>query len=1245
MCNNDAEKLDKDGLYKMIVAYGRGVQQVNHDANVNVLFGKSVETTKVLTGLTRMLSYGNPKGTTSHVATKVYTSDVMPSNYIKVNIRSLEEIEELSIGGTDFQAYVKREKLAGKSLMLAIPDDADPLVRRLHREGFFNMVHGVRHDGSSALGGDCHLRLPGVLESIEVATPMGTVFPALEDFIGLGENDPTIRNPLHRDHKTWIVPFKGINKHTIDAIRDALNAGNPASDNQVIGMYNYSMNANGNQEGKSPTAMAEIPHQNDAVIAKMKKEVGDCFSHQLQVLAFDPVACAAMVHYLKRDQCLTLEHVKTLPLALQASGLADFLYATHHAHLRGTMDLVAYAKRLHDSFAAIESPGATKLSGDLCNEFRNWLTGLRVDNIAGKAMEVLRGKIGSILFEQLPLSQLVPFDADLVVLAVERKEKEAKQLFDKFEVTPDRFLHEVKTRGSGGKCHYTNLHSLLRIVSGDVAEGTAVPLLLLDEIHKLYDLFVRELVFDCLEDRTVPPYEAFAARLKMMAMEAGIRFLLLSCKEVPGNLRVEASVVNVEARPQHHLSMGDMLERYLKIDCIVVDGNALQGEQFDDHATALKEMAKYVMYRIVEQMVVSTLKVETYVEPSADMVTKSLLHTCIGNPKGMANAVWKMKKPPQDQKNSEIVVGYLQKILRSFVHFAASSTVNFLQGDNHPGTFVTATRTRHAEDQARIAAFVEPAKANINKEVCGAVERAVFSPHLVMALEDIATAIMNPRRKGMLLNGHEPFPNCKRSALEPKPTSLRVWAQALSMAVNTPANEATGASGAKRQLIQERIRATHGLLVNMDAAFTCDTMRGATGYVLGMEGGDIRSKEEFEDLLNKRLEDHPFSNFRAEYLDHDKSPEMAAALYEKYTAEHCVDVGEVVRIMGMSIAQIVPPQLAHLCPGGRHAALRYLPSKTPRLTPQACFDALRGTTRGAKAVAAKLGITEDLRKFLEGAATLSEMRQRLETYVSTGEDYVWCVAFELLWTAITKRRAISVLVITDAEEKEGELGAVHEYTWRPELSIKPLEECEEMLRNADLSVFKNMADHSVLHRFLRDEDSTPMDVIVVCGGKFYVCKGTCCADEELNEGRGQEEETAGNTGEEAAGNEEETVAQEEEEEEEPVEENVGGPQEDGEGENNDMDEDDDDLLGFLDSIPPGEQLDGVADGDEDDFLQAIDGLGPGLTPRGVDGDIIFGAEMKNDGKRPRDDGESTHCAKRSCAEAEARIQNGEYDFK
>jgi hypothetical protein len=79
-----------------------------------------------------------------------------------------------------------------------------------------------------------------------------------------------------------------------------------------------------------------------------------------------------------------------------------------------------------------------------------------------------------------------------------------------------------------------------------------------------------------------------------------------------------------------------------------------------------------------------------------------------------------------------------------------------------------------------------------------------------------------------------------------------------------------------------------------------------------------------------------------------------------------------------------------------------------------------------------------------GKPTLAEIRYRLQTYESTGDDLVHCLAFETHMISVKKRGAISVMVAEDCADDL----AVHEHIFKPELPIRPSEKCRSILQEA-----------------------------------------------------------------------------------------------------------------------------------------------------------------------------------------------------
>ena len=1076
-------------LREEIVKYGATCDtdaQRLHAHHVDILFGEKQASTQTLTALTRMLSFGNELGTTSHATTIVHTRDVFPSNCLKIHLRTKEELEVLGESNPDLVRWMAQAPdqvlgILGKTLTLTLPGGfSTDFGRRGQMEGVLNLIHGVQH-GDSPLGDTYKLRFPGCVKCIELAVPMRTILPAFEDFIGLGETDRTLRNSAD-DHKVWIVPFTGIDAHLDEALEDALGTS-CSSQRQVVAVYNYAKNPSG-QSLKPPTVMAQLSHKNLGVLESVQDTYQAYVGSQLQVVAFDAVSCAAMVYFLKQ-KCVPVGHLKTLPMAFQASGIDQFLYATHHARVQGAMDMVAHYGRIQDAANAVSWIDHRRpSSSSSCHPaFVQAITALPSTEIAQEILDaVFRGKgQGTAASRTVAASlfSLVPFCLTKIWDTMTTYDAKAEQIVAR-EVDTLEFAN-VATRTFAER-PVPNLYTMVLILTGDVkTQGS-----LRDDCHDLYADFMRDLTMECLEERPLPPYETMANTLKKMAMDVGKGFLSKCCDHLR---RAHEIIVDIhmadddqDAAAPSRNAMVDLLHASIDIRSITIHGQAVSGTRLADHVALLKEMATYVMYRVVEQMGMSTLKVGTFLEPTADMITRTLLHACLGTPQKTAQAMVKMNtKDASSDHNAGYMVALMRNhLIRSFVGFTVGSSVHFLQGDHHPGRFVTQNLARHADDWQHVIDHVKLMTPTVLNEAFDAVREACMSPELVLQVSDIAQAILTcwgtPGQHPMSFSTYKTPHDM---------ASFQDWAAVLQRQCCRRPRHVPPHTSSILEMIGETIHDRRGFAGIQPVTFP--TLRHAIGHLLGLNGtaGLCTTQGDFVASLRQKMDrDHPLKEFQEDYLL-DQTPDNAAHLYTRYQEKHGIDVGDMVRSMGMSIAQILPQQLAYLCPGGRHASQRYLPTATTsdhRLTPQACFQALRsGSIAGADMM------SPDLLMHIGACAattTLPEVRQKLDTYVSQGEDLVCCMAFELLWTAITNKRAVSVMVFQ--EDAEGKPGNVQEYTWKPELLVRPPDDCDEWLREADDVFVRNMADTCV--NFCTEEEP-PLDVIVVYDGTFYVYSG------------------------------------------------------------------------------------------------------------------------------------------------------------
>ena len=1116
-----ARALDVALLHTFIADFGRHREAVLDDAqNVDVLFNpgpdRHPKSTEHVTSAVRQLTFGNVENTSSHAATIIRNNTSLSPDCIRLHLRSWAELESIASLDPTFKLWIDEhaeflQQYAGKTLTLRLPGGYRTAAgQRGQVEAILNLLHGVRHDGS-LVGEDVRLRHRGILKYIELARPMTSSLPALEDFIGSGESDPTIAN-LNDAHKLWLVPFTHLNNFSRKALDDALDIKNAGSTRRVVAIYNYPKNPNGTEILMAPTAVAQ---HTGTTIAKVVKAVEKAYQAyvgtQLSVVAVDAVSCAAMVQYLKRDDCLGVHHLKRLPMAVQASGLGHFLFTTHHAHVQGVLDIVGHAVDIqtclhdiahqwtadrfpvtHETFAHAlrELPVADLGRAVLTHEFKGSIAS-SVASLPPLALSFLQQRLVQRTHHDKPslatLADFCPTTLAVVLQTYEAKAQEIEGL--------DDFVFKSGTRQANEESLY-HLRRVLWILDQQVSLDGDDLTKYLDvkwECEALYRDLTNDLTYNCRPETTMSqlPYDDMARHLKTVALNVALCFLQASCLCLGDHVKVD-----MEVRPatdqDARLPLAHVLARRVHISRIAIHGEVLDGPALQDHQTVLLELGKYVMYRVVEQMCSSTLKVDTFVEPTGEVVGKSLLHFLRGNRRTLAEAVHKMR----DVDDVDRIAGLMRRhLVRTFENFTVESTLHCLTGEHHPGVFVTTHAVHQAEDRDKIATTVTTHGHAVLESLAHVVQDACFSPNLVHGLMNVAGGIMNVNREGLGLNDHHPFSlsNFRENATAATLTPAFRALLRKGLTLSTPLSENNDLDMATLAKLVEM----HHRGVHVDKMLLFPKIRQATAHILGMDTVDVCSAHDFAERLKQR--DPSLLEWQQEFVEavmasHDTTKALDH-VYAKYVEKQRVDPGQVVKTMGMAIAQLLPLPLAYLCPGDRHVVFQYHPTTHAEpLTPQTCWNAHTQSLTPQH----DLGVPDDLWAWLQGdgmssttTTTLADIRERLETYDSTGDHHVDCVLFELRMAAIKKKRAISILVIDGVMAEQGQENVqIHEWLVKPQLPVRATDACAEILREAGGS-YRDMADAEVMLDLGRpaNDSGLDLDILVLYNGKVYLCQG------------------------------------------------------------------------------------------------------------------------------------------------------------
>jgi len=1098
----DASLANGNDLNRLLINFGNKLESeaaVNDAHNVDVLFGTPAEnkSTARVTSAVRLLPQGNKDNTTSHVATVLLNDPSLSKNTVWLHLLSWPEMEKIADISPTYLRWMKDnaellQNLAGKVLTLPIPGGYNNDVgQRGQTEALLNLIHGVCHkDIDADLGRTYKFKFPGAIRLITLARPMTSILPAYQDFIGFGETDNTLSNP-GMAHKMWVVPFTHPTGFFYTALEEALDFSNPLSSRRVVSVFVHTTGANRGKESlKPPNYLAQELSTVDEVVAKVKMNY-QCVGNRLQVIGFDAVSAAAMMNYLKRKNCVKVEHLENLPMSIQASGLGEFLDTMHNAYVMSVLDIVEHHAEVRQSLEALKNQWQFGSFPVTDNAFTTALRALPASDMV-KAVLVLafKGKLGNFcssslseealkLLRSVPqttkksVGNLAPFSEQKIMDLLETMEEKSRAI-----EALGNYFNKATTRNAMDdplrnlRCVIWVMDQQANVSEGDVAEYTRVK----GECNAVYRELMEGLVYACLENTGTEPYDEIARHLKSVAVEAGVLFLRISC------LSLNDIAVDLAVSPPNDTdrdkSMEEALKRQVQIRQVIIGGQQLYGDKLTDHKTVLLEMGKYVMHRVVEQMSISTLKVGSFLEPTKELVAKTLLHF-LGCRRNFSETFHKMNGY---QDVGQIVALLRRHLVRSFQMYTEDATpLQFQQSDAHPGYFVTGDGAKRTKERENITSAMLARGSAIHDQLPTFVKETVFSTRPLEHFVAMLRVIMSVDRVGLRRNGHAPFPSFYFG--EGEDLDFARWKERLTTIVNsTPlATVDLEDMNPYMQDIRDRFR----LHVTFVEGFS--TIRKAMAHILGMQCDDLYTKEEFHGRIDQQqgCNDPKVWPFELAFHRAARRSGEAAALdlvYAAYVAKNSLDLGALVKTMGMSIAHLMPIKWAYLFPGDRHMACRYLPTtRSTPLRPQSCI------INGLLTPQNELKVPDDLYAHLQkgGMPTLAEVRNRLQTYTSTGEDLFYCIFFELKMVSIKTQRAISVRIYED----DAEGFKVHEHIIRPHLTLQASEESEEKLREAD-GVYKDIADEKRACHFGTKDTPEELEVIVVYKGQFYVCEGS-----------------------------------------------------------------------------------------------------------------------------------------------------------
>jgi hypothetical protein len=1019
-----------------------------------------------------LASFGDCGTSTTHTMMEVdFRNSTIPTpNLLVVHTNDHERIKQSSLlGTTEYKQWVQendlfiKDHVASQVLCLKIPGGFKTDVgRRAQTEALCNILNG--------LGEGITLKYPGILKEVKMYCPIKTVFSGWADLIGFGDENKSLRN--HReDYKVWIVPVTANDDQYMRSLESALDIANRDSKRRrrVIGIFNYPIvksAAKSQLDLRPPTVYAE--HENwrviESVFSKIKNRdtLQPYLDDRLKMVACDIPSATVMFEDLKKDYFLPVNVMWTLPRALEVTGLAAFENEVYVTSAMATLDSFADFVELSKASRRMVEKTEHCHVADLDPTF---LTALRVPLPKEKLADVFKHACDTTIassnnmFKKRLLRSNSKDKVNLFSLAKYDTEKTKNVL--------ERFRQRAKD----------NLMALNKLSEVDPLER------LLDETETDWECkHLSNVLFADLTQTLVLAldYTGIAQYYRDLAVNISLHYLSSSVKQVNAGDKIQVDMQLVDLDDDDDgLELEDVIEKRIVIRSISLKNPPtaeLATERIRGAATALKEMAKHVLRVVVRQTSWHALHDDTsFAEPTSELFRQSLLR-CLRLER--TRFVQQFLKRPIEEVAKKIG-NYFQRQINRLETFVLHSTESRLT-NLHPGLVVSRTQSVSRQDIAKIV--YDEVHTNLEKCYKKKVYDSLLNPALVEHLKDKATAIMNPRRIGLRLNNHRPFEQYERHEDDNDEGTRMRWIGAFRDQVFWE-EEKVELSLDQQATLRARLQESR----HIDATDFGDTysgVRDALGAILGIAGGDICSREEFRVKMDEEECDDPhvacFQDKFNKACRRATEEEALDRVYTEYLDANRVNVGKWVMTCGHAIALLHPTSMPFLAPGGvGHIAYRYLPtSKNRPLTVATCLAATSQED---------LGVDAHLYKYLqEGDTSAASIRRKLDAYESTGEDKLFCIQHECRTIAMVTGRAILMVIVED------DLVRMHEYVFKPEVTIEAPDVCKERLvQEFESTVFEELADtmKRTVYFGPEDQDKEQMDVIVMYKGSVYLVEG------------------------------------------------------------------------------------------------------------------------------------------------------------
>ena len=914
---------------------------------------------------------------------------------------------------------------------------------------------------------------------------------AYQDQIGELERNRLLHNAEDGEHMIRCVVISHFNASASLALNTALDATNPSSKRRVLVIYNVANN-NNNSEAELRKASTTLANEARTSVHTVRQEIEEAFPAFVDntcFAAFDPVSAAAMSQVLRMPQLLGVEHLWRLPMALKQTGLADFMYAQHTCTATAALEVVEPANELRGLLSRLETWGRDCTALQISDSAKAALRALPADTIAEAALKlgIKRERIKPS--HDLDRAVLAAYDSlyagggggggggrgtggghddksftvnEALVLEIlqQAEHKAAQEVGDQI----DKYLAGAATR-TDKQASFAHLRRLTALLEQDAVSPSEEELVVRARCTRIWDDMAVKLVYDTHTEAT--PFAGFAGMLKTMALDVAILFVYGACHHMSAhsNVRVQVTLLPLPSWRQGDkaatttegsASIETLLLRRLRFERVSVDGRLLDGQELEEYARVLREMGKVVAFRVVEQQCISTLKVETALEPTADMVGRSVLHYL----RGRRDRLVQLIKDASEEGAALKIVKMMKEVLdRSFKGFTIPAVLLHLTGPHHPGAYVVSDSPLQRHDgRDFLATWLKEQAQGLLGTVGPYVKHATSHRKLLEFYVQHASAILSPHRGG-LVPAHSPhFPAFPTYTLFNRGSfcGTREALQGLLMGHGAPIHYDDG-----RERITEWAAQTLCLDIvgGWDRPFA--SLREVLAHILGIHSAAVTVEAMDLAFAQRRVKD--VDTLHEYYAAKAEGEQRFHAFYEAYKAKCETPVARLVKTLMQAVAAITPGALASTFLSDRPVWRRYVPSTALDLTATACLDEV-GQLKDQEA----LGTPDYVYNYLCSLPDTSPatLRRALEELEPVGEDLGACLVFELLVAAVIKKQAIP-LVVSNV--------TLQLHVFRPMLRVEGSSgqvEAEEIYFGPST------------------ESAEPMDVIAVWNNEYYLLTGT-----------------------------------------------------------------------------------------------------------------------------------------------------------